>query len=226
MGTRSLTYVYQSYKNDEGNKVNEPIMCMYRQYDGYPEGHGADLAKFLNSGRLVNGISMENKGRVFNGMGCLAAQLVAEFKDGAGGFYLQVPTLGRDDWQEYEYHVFDDKVIVYSIGSNNNNAIFEGSWADLNRFCNTNESKFDIDEDKDEVKSLLSSGELYISFEKLNGDLREMRCTLNEDLIPEASQVKSGKTRAVNDEVQAVYDLSEQHWKSFRWDSLQTYKVA
>ena len=34
MGTRSLTYVYDDYS------VNTPIMCMYRQHDGYPTGHG------------------------------------------------------------------------------------------------------------------------------------------------------------------------------------------
>ena len=40
MGTRSLTFVY------EGEK---PIVNMYRQFDGYPSGHGAELAEFLNS---------------------------------------------------------------------------------------------------------------------------------------------------------------------------------
>ena len=39
MGTRSLTYVYDDYS------VNTPIMCMYRQYDGYPTGHGAELSE-------------------------------------------------------------------------------------------------------------------------------------------------------------------------------------
>ena len=38
MGTRSLTFVY-----DE----QEAIINMYRQYDGYPTGHGAELAEFL-----------------------------------------------------------------------------------------------------------------------------------------------------------------------------------
>jgi len=37
MGTRSLTYVYDN---------KEPLVCMYRQFDGYPSGHGKELAEF------------------------------------------------------------------------------------------------------------------------------------------------------------------------------------
>ena len=42
MGTRSLTFVY-----DE----DTPLINMYRQYDGYPSGHGAELADFLNKSK-------------------------------------------------------------------------------------------------------------------------------------------------------------------------------
>jgi len=47
MGTRSLTFVY-----DE----QDVIINMYRQYDGYPTGHGAELAEFLGQFRMTNGI--------------------------------------------------------------------------------------------------------------------------------------------------------------------------
>lgn len=134
MGTRSLTYVYESFINDKGQRQNEPIMCMYRQFDGYVAGHGAELAEFLTSGKLVNGLSV-GQSAVYNGMGCLAAQLVAHFKKEPGGFYLHAPILNRDDWQEYEYHVFEDSVVVYSIGSNNDNTLFDGTWADFAKFC-------------------------------------------------------------------------------------------
>lgn len=134
MGTRSLTYVYETFKNDKGQKQNEPILCMYGQYDGYVAGHGAELAEFLATGKLVNGIGLD-AGKVFNGMGCLAAQLVAHFKTEAGGFYLRAPVINRDDWQEYEYHIFEDSVVVYSIGSNNDTTLFDGTWADFAKFC-------------------------------------------------------------------------------------------
>jgi hypothetical protein len=85
---------------------------MYRQFDGYPSGHGAELAEFLASGKMVNGLSGDDTS-VFNGMCCLAAQMVAHFKKEPGGIYLMVPTPGADHGQEYEYHVrFEDYLRV------------------------------------------------------------------------------------------------------------------
>ena len=60
MGTRSLTFVY----DEQGNK----IINLYRQFDGYPTGHGQELAEFLNNQKM------------YNGAGDLAALLVAHFK--------------------------------------------------------------------------------------------------------------------------------------------------
>lgn len=127
MGTRSLTYVYDG---------DSAIVCMYRQFDGYPQGHGQELADFLCEGELVNGIPGGAKERtLFNGMGCLAAQMIANFKKGPGGFYLHAPVQGRDDWQEYEYHIFEEKVVV----KNPDEVIFEGSWQEFWSFCYSEE---------------------------------------------------------------------------------------
>jgi hypothetical protein len=108
MGTRSLTTVIEAGRWDGKNYKNK-LMTMYRQYDGYPSGMGLELAEFLNGGKVVNGISFLNGDDklVFNGAGCLAAQLVAHFKDGAGGFYLHKP--GQINCgEEYRYEVIVD----------------------------------------------------------------------------------------------------------------------
>ena len=107
MGTRSLTTFINTYKgiNKKGEDVTKKvkIVTMYRQMDGYPEGHGLQLAKFLAGGKMVNGIGL-NDVLVFNGMGCLAAQCVAHFKNGAGGFYLhRGGTINC--WEQYRYEV-------------------------------------------------------------------------------------------------------------------------
>ena len=109
MGTRALTKVFNTYKDEKNNKqVKEQLVNMYRQYDGYPSGHGTELADFLNSGKVVNGIgSRDEKQILFNGAGCLAAQMIAHFKDGAGGFYIE-PITAKDCGQEYEYEVIVD----------------------------------------------------------------------------------------------------------------------
>jgi len=105
MGTRSLTHVIETYKHN-GKKKKQTLLTMYRQYDGYPSGHGADLVNFLEGSKVVNGYGMNDEGskKVFNGTGCLAAQLVAHFKKGVGGFYLHRPN-AKDCGEAYTYDI-------------------------------------------------------------------------------------------------------------------------
>jgi len=136
MGTRCLTFVYDDSSTDDGSA--EAIMCIYRQFDGYPSGHGHELAQFLNSKTLVNGYGEQNSIEA-NGMSCLAAQLVVQLKHGVGGIYIYAPMVGRDHWQDYEYHVYEDKVIVQNCNtvydSGHNQVIFDGTWEDFAQFC-------------------------------------------------------------------------------------------
>jgi hypothetical protein len=116
MGTRSLTYVYDG---------ETPIMCMYRQYDGYLSGHGQELANFLNE--LTLGNSIPDSGDLYtyaNGMGDLAAQMIVWFKKTPGGFYIHPIDFNQECCQEYEYHVYENEVIV----KNPTEVIFSGSW--------------------------------------------------------------------------------------------------
>ena len=123
MGTRSLTYVYVE---------DTPIMCMYRQFDGYPSGHGVELAEFLTQIEMGNGISGEPELFSFaNGMGCLAAQMIVNFKKSPGGFYIYPVELDQACWQEYEYHVYEKQVVV----KNPTEVIFEGSYHEFMSFC-------------------------------------------------------------------------------------------
>ena len=97
MGTRSLTIVQDEHGKD--------ICVLYRQMDGYPSGHGEELKQFLSGKRLCNGITMgRDNARYFNGLGCLAASLVAHFKKGIGEFYLHAAGT-RDCWEDYRYFV-------------------------------------------------------------------------------------------------------------------------
>jgi hypothetical protein len=141
MGTRSLTFVYDG---------ETPIINMYRQYDGYPTGHGAEIAEFLAPFNMVNGLQLNETRKVANGMGCLAAQLVANFKDGAGGFYLY-PTSAVDCGQDYEYHIYNKdgelRLAITNRGCNmfgltmsdTNERIFEGNLAEFTEFCTEKE---------------------------------------------------------------------------------------
>ena len=142
MGTRSLTFVYDG---------ETPIINMYRQYDGYPTGHGAELAEFLTPFTLVNGLGRNDDRKIANGMGCLAAQLIAHFKQTPGGFYIH-PVTDTECGQDYEYHVYQDaeglRVRITDRGCNmfgltmsdKNDAIFDGTLAEFTAFCTEKEA--------------------------------------------------------------------------------------
>ena len=109
MGTRSLTRVYDLYNWNKRSKPKKKskkteLLCMYKQYDGYPEGLGVELVEFMKGKEAVNGIPMDKIGKVFNGVGCLAAQLIAHFKKEEGSVYIY-PTGSKGCGEEYEYHI-------------------------------------------------------------------------------------------------------------------------
>lgn len=127
MGTRSITRVV-----DEKTQ----LVNMYRQMDGYPSGHGKELAAFLTGKKVINGFSSgDNAQNAFNGAGCLAAALVANFKTDLGGIYLFSP-LQKDYGEDYEYVVTVNaaqtiKVVVNSCGE----SVFSGTVAEFATWC-------------------------------------------------------------------------------------------
>ena len=154
MGTRSLTRVIETWKDDNGKEKKQLLVTMYRQYDGYPSGHGQELADFLKAGNVVNGLGVDRPAKVFNGAGCLAAQMISHFKgDEAGGIYIY-PNNTMDAGQEYEYHIVVDfdthsvTLICYEQGYINKRGkyvdkkrkLFEGSPKDFITFVEKEES--------------------------------------------------------------------------------------
>jgi hypothetical protein len=97
MGTRSITRI---------QKDGETLVAVYRQFDGYISGQGRDLANILKDRKIVNGIQFGTQSQVFNGVGCLAANIICEMKrednGDAGGVYIH--PVDADD-EEYVYNV-------------------------------------------------------------------------------------------------------------------------
>ena len=74
MGTRAVTHFQESRHTD-------PFMTLWRKYDGNPEHHGLDMVRFMQGKKLRDGYNpLANQMHDFNGMGDLAAQMVAHFK--------------------------------------------------------------------------------------------------------------------------------------------------
>lgn len=116
MATRSTVKFY-------GEFSETPLVAVYHQFDGYIEGVGHDLANWLKTKTMIIGIGNHKmKDGYANGMGCLAAQYVAEHKTRVGGLYIT----HVDDEEEYNYHVYyqDNEFVIKVEG-------FQGSPHDL-----------------------------------------------------------------------------------------------
>ena len=116
---------------EEGVSFNEHPDKIHAQFyvhsDGYPEGLGIDLANFMCDFRVVNGLGSDSPDKIANGMGCLAAQLIADMKNGPGNVYVEKPHEDRS-WIDYTYYIWckENKGTWISIFDYDDNCIFVG----------------------------------------------------------------------------------------------------
>ena len=75
--------------------------------------------------------------------------------------------------------------------------------------------------EREEVKAGLKSAVATVVFEKADGTIRTMRCTLMAEHLPILEEGHKS-TRPENDDVLAVWDLENGGWRSFRIDSIKT----
>ena len=78
---------------------------------------------------------------------------------------------------------------------------------------------FTTKKEKDWLRTLLHEGVVGITFIKKDGSERLMQCTLSESKIPSEFAPK-GSEKAKSDEVLPVFDVENDGWRSFRWDSI------
>lgn len=80
---------------------------------------------------------------------------------------------------------------------------------------------------RDEMMVLLRSGVCNVTFTKVNGESRDMRCTLVRDMIPEDKVPKTPEAdepAKVNEAVIRVFDLIKSDWRSFKVESVTEFK--
>ncbi len=120
MATRALINI---------NQGQTTLCTIYKHYDGYPDSLGSALADFLRPIAIVNGLGGDYQ-RTANGMPCLAAQVVAHLKDGAGDVYLYPPgEFGM--CEEYVYDIYPHakglRLAVHAVDFDDNKTlIFDG----------------------------------------------------------------------------------------------------
>lgn len=79
--------------------------------------------------------------------------------------------------------------------------------------------------DRFKLKEDLKNGVVTVVFEKVDGSERTMRCTLSDLYVPQVLSEYDGQearpARQLNDNVQPVWDIDAQGWRSFRLDSVK-----
>lgn len=70
------------------------------------------------------------------------------------------------------------------------------------------------------IRNLLRESVVEITFTKTDGTSRVMKCTLSEEFLPQITKESGSTTKTPNPDVCPVWDMENQAWRSFRWDSI------
>jgi hypothetical protein len=112
------------------------ITVMYKHWDGSPHVYGKQLAEFLQNMKIVDGIDSDaqNSPFVANGAECLAARIVAHFKQPRPGDIYLYPPKTRFVGEEYLYTVLAEPktqitLVIYEArpSKRHYNRLFTGS---------------------------------------------------------------------------------------------------
>jgi hypothetical protein len=75
---------------------------------------------------------------------------------------------------------------------------------------------------RDEIVSLLQTGVCEVTFTKINGELRQMPCTLKTELLPVVdNKLNEEKARKSKEDNLSVWCTDKNEWRSFRIANVQ-----
>ena len=74
---------------------------------------------------------------------------------------------------------------------------------------------------QEEVKSYLRTFECEFSFQKVDGSIRNMLCTLQESAVP----VTKSKRPAESSDMLTVFDTESNGWRTIKFDKIISFKV-
>lgn len=77
---------------------------------------------------------------------------------------------------------------------------------------------------RDWLKGMLRVGPMRVTFKKKDGSLREMNCTLEENVVVPHEKT-TDRVKEVNDDVCPVWDIDKAAWRSFRYDAVTLIKI-
>ena len=76
---------------------------------------------------------------------------------------------------------------------------------------------------KEEIVAMLQAGVCEVTFTKVNGEIRQMPCTLKSELLPtvDANKLHEEKTRKQNPDNLSVWCTDKNEWRSFKIANVQ-----
>jgi hypothetical protein len=76
---------------------------------------------------------------------------------------------------------------------------------------------------KEEIVAMLQAGVCEVTFTKINGEIRQMPCTLKTELLPavDDSKLPEANTRKQNLDNLSVWCTDKNEWRSFRIANVQ-----
>ena len=76
---------------------------------------------------------------------------------------------------------------------------------------------------KEEIVAMLQAGVCEVTFTKVNGELRQMPCTLKNELLPvvDTQTINESKTRKTNIDNLSVWCTDKNEWRSFKIANVQ-----
>ena len=74
----------------------------------------------------------------------------------------------------------------------------------------------------EDFKTMLESGVFYVTFRKVNGQVRTIRGTCDTKYLPENKIPEGYDQTSDPEQVCTIYDLDIGDWRSFRWNRVIT----
>jgi hypothetical protein len=75
-----------------------------------------------------------------------------------------------------------------------------------------------------EMKQRLRHGECTVTFTKVDGTTRVMRCSTSPAYLPVSEQVETPKQTKTTPGVIRAFDLDKEQWRSFRVSTVTEFK--
>jgi len=84
---------------------------------------------------------------------------------------------------------------------------------------------FNLESEKEWLRKALRNEIINVTFLKKDGSERKMQCTLLSEEIP-TDMAPKGSNKTQSTETIAVFDVENQGWRSFRWDSINEINMS